>query len=146
MTAEPSSFGPGPGYKTDWAEWAKHAPMRKCVACEREYQPNHPRRQFCQRPDCPGPQRNRSTGRRPQGRARAQARATGVQGFIADVLLAVQHHDAPTGDRKAINDAVRGYIAAEVSRDRRKVYAAGVRLAAALAHRVVGLVPHHDRA
>jgi hypothetical protein len=55
---QPMSSVPAPP-TVSWSTWAEHAQALTCPACNTSFQPNHPRRRFCGKPDCPGRPRKR---------------------------------------------------------------------------------------
>lgn len=126
--------------RVDWTDWAEHAAERQCAAGCGPFRPNHPRRQFCQGPGCPGRKPAKPRQRRQSGRAQAQARAAGVQGFIGDVLTAAQRVDLdPTTE--AVGQAFLTFVRAEKSGDAKVARAAAVQLCALGAAHAVLLMP-----
>lgn len=84
--------------RVDWSTWASHAAALTCPACERTFAPNHPRRRFCGRADCPGRTRRRvchdttdATLRPP----RARRQTNTLYGLLGDALLRAHTRNVP---------------------------------------------------
>jgi hypothetical protein len=82
----------------DWAGWAKHAPERECPACGTRFAPNHPRRRFCGRSECPGRQRRRNTAPPAAAapRPRRKPSSDTVYSLVADAMIDT-HTSPPDG-------------------------------------------------
>ena len=105
--------------RVDWTAWAANAKAITCEGCQREFQPNHPRRRHCGQPDCEGPRRSDSRRRRPtQAEQRASRRRASIQGVLADVLLEVNRPDAPEGTGRELAAAVRAVATQPTNRRR----------------------------
>lgn len=128
----------------DWSTWAAHQEPRVCESCGTRFQPNHPRRLFCGGPECAGrrPADAQPRKRRPSGHQQAAARAAGVQGFVADVILEVHRgHQRPTGSIDDMLAALKVAVDAEKRGANQLARAAITRLCAHAAVRAIALVP-----
>jgi hypothetical protein len=92
-----------------WSTWAEHAQALTCPACNTSFQPNHPRRRFCGKPDCPGRTRRRvshetSGATRPRT---PRAASNALFGMVADALLRA-HARPPSASDVAMSTAALG--------------------------------------
>lgn len=126
--------------RVDWTDWAQHAETRECEAGCGTFRPNHPRRKFCGQTGCAGRKPSAPRRRRPSGRAQAQARAAGIQGFIGEVLAdAHSIPEDPTG--RDVGNAFLLFVRAERAGNAPLARRAAVRLCALGAARAVLLMP-----
>lgn len=130
----------------DYERWQREsAEARTCPACKRDFIPNHPRRLYCGKPDCPG-RKAPSGKKRPASETarRNRIRFAGVKSVLADVVMCWSA-DPPDGTPDELKDAVYGVVRAQgqgmTGRDQR---VALIRLMTVAAVRILVVDPPPD--